>query len=299
VRCLPTGSDTRLASLGMWSIIVLGSAQDGGLPQFGARTPLDQAARAGSIPRRYSSCVAVVADNGRTLLLDMGPDVKAHEEVLLGHPAMEQRADRGPIDGVVITHAHVGHYGGLIHLGREVDAADALPCWVTSAMGRFLRAEAPWRLAIEQGHIGIHELEPPASFSPWDDLEISLIPVPHRHEASDTVAISVNGSALYLPDIDSWDDWPDAGEVIADHSTALLDATFWSAEELPHRDISEIKHPLVPDTLRRFKHLTGDTRLILTHLNHSNPVCDPEAVEHRAVIDAGFEVALEGLTIPL
>jgi pyrroloquinoline quinone biosynthesis protein B len=283
----------------MWSMIVLGSAQDGGLPQFGARTPLDQAARSGSIPRRYSSCVALVADDGRSLLLDIGPDVKAHEEVLLGHPAMEQRTERGSIDGVVITHAHIGHYAGLIHLGREVHAADAVPCWVTSAMGRFLRAEAPWRLAIEQGHIALNEIEPPASFSPWADLEITLIPVPHRHEASDTVAISVNGSVLYLPDIDSWEDWPVADEVITGHSTVLLDATFWSVDELPHRDIKEIKHPLVPDTLQRFGHLVGGTRLILTHLNHTNPVCDPESVEHAAVIDAGFEVALEGLTFGL
>jgi len=280
-------------------MMVLGSAQDGGLPQFGARTPLDQAARSGSIPRRYSSCVALVADDGRTFLLDFGPDVKAHEEVLLGHPAMEHRTGRGLIDGIVITHAHVGHYAGLIHLGREIDAADAVPCWVTPGMGRFLRAEAPWRFAIEQAHLKIHEHEPPAAFSPWSDLEISLIPVPHRHEASDTVAISVNGAALYLPDIDSWDDWPAAGEVIADHSVALLDATFWSAEELPHRDISKIKHPLVPDTLQRFGHLVGDTRLILTHLNHTNPICDPDAVEHGAVISAGFEVALEGLTFEL
>jgi pyrroloquinoline quinone biosynthesis protein B len=289
----------RLASVGMWSMMVLGSAQDGGLPQFGARTPLDQAARSGAIPRRYSSCVAVVADDGRCLLLDIGPDIKAHEEVLLGHPAMERRTDGGPIDGAVITHAHIGHYAGLIHLGREVQAADALPCWVTSATGHFLRAEAPWRLAIEQGHIEINELQPPASFSPWADLEVSLLPVPHRHEASDTVAISVNGSALYLPDIDSWDEWPVAGEVIARHSTALLDATFWSAGELPHRDISEIKHPLVPDTLRRFEHLADGTRLILTHLNHTNPVCDPGSAEHAAVIDAGFEVALEGLTFAI
>jgi len=283
----------------MWSVMVLGSAQDGGLPQFGARTSLDDAARSGAIPRRWSSCLAVVGDDGRVLLLDAGPDLKAHEEVLATHSAIGRRTDRSPIDGVVITHAHVGHYAGLLHFGREVHAAAGMPCWVTMEMARFLESEAPWRLAVEQGHLDLRAHEPPASFNPWPDLKVSLLPVPHRHEASDTVAISMNGAALYLPDIDSWEDWPEAEEVIAAHSVAFLDGTFWSSAELPDRDISDIKHPLVPDTLERFEHLGSTRRLVLTHFNHTNPVCDPASDEHAAVLAAGFEVAAEGLTIGL
>ncbi len=284
---------------GMWSVMVLGSAQDGGLPQFGAHTALDEAARAGTIPRRSSSCLAVVGDDGRVLLLDAGPDLKAHEEVLATNPALGRRTALSPVDGVIITHAHVGHYGGLLHFGREVQAAHGLPCWVTREMAHFLESEAPWRLAVEQGHLDLRAHDPPVTFAPWADLEISLLPVPHRHETSDTVAISVNGSALYLPDIDSWDDWPEAEEVVAAHSAAFLDATFWSSDELPLRDMADIKHPLVLDTLGRFGHLASTRRLVLTHLNHTNPVCDPTSDEHARVLDAGFEIALEGLTIGL
>lgn len=279
--------------------MVLGSAQDGGLPQFGSRNPLDEAARAGTIPRRWSSCVAVIGDDGRVLLLDVGPDLKAHENVLATSAGVRRRSGPSPIDGVVITHAHVGHYAGLIHFGREAHAAERMPCWVTVEMARFLEDEAPWRLAVEQGHLDLRAHEPPASFLPWADLEVSMIPVPHRNEASDTVAISVNGSALYLPDIDSWDAWPGAEEVIAAHSTAFLDGTFWSPAELLNRDIKDIKHPLVSDTLERFGHLASTRRLVLTHVNHTNPVCDPASAEHAAVLAAGFEVAIEGLTISL
>jgi len=283
----------------MWSTMVLGSAQDGGLPQFGAHTWLDEAARSGSIPRRWSSSVAVVEDDGRVLLLDVGPDLKAHEEVLFTHPAARRRTAASPIDGVVITHAHVGHYAGLLHFGREAHAATGMPCWVTEEMAGFLENEAPWSMAVQQGHLELRPQSPPAAFFPWRDLEVVLIPVPHRQEASDTVAISVNGSVLYLPDIDSWDEWPEAEDVIAAHSAAFLDATFWGPDEIPNRDLSEIRHPFVPDTLERFGHLAVTRRLILTHLNHTNPICDPGSDEHAAVLAAGFEVAQEGLTISL
>ena len=297
-RSAPGGGGS-VASLAMWSVMVLGSAQDGGLPQFGAHTDLDEAARTGAIPRRFSSSLAVVGDDGRVLLLDAGPDLKANEEVLATNQAMGRRVDPTPIDGVVITHAHIGHYAGLLHFGQEAHAADAMPCWVTAKMAQFLESEAPWRFAVEQGHLELRAHVPPTSFNPWEDLSVSLIPVPHRHEASDTVAISVNGSVLYLPDIDAWDDWPEAEEVIGAHSTAFLDGTFWSGAELPHRDMEAIKHPLVPDTLERFAHLVPGRRLLVTHLNHTNPICDPASSEHAAVLEAGFEVAIEGLTIRL
>jgi pyrroloquinoline quinone biosynthesis protein B len=245
---------------------------------------------------RFSSSVAVVADDGRVLLLDCGPDLKHHERVL-----RSVRSDVGtpPIDGVCLTHGHVGHYAGLLHLGREAAAVDAIPCWVTPSMASFLTADRPWRLLVEQGHLALQTIEPGASGTPWDDLTITFIPVPHRREVTDTVAISVNGVALYLPDIDSWEDWPEAERVVSDHRIALLDATFWSPDELPHRDISAIGHPMVTDTLERFGHLAGDRRLLLTHLNHTNPLCASDAPERDVVRAAGFETALEGMVIPL
>ena len=276
-----------------WTVHVLGSGQDGGLPQFGARLATDEAARSGRLPQRTSSSVAVVADDGRVLLVDVGPDLKAHEQRLLALTKVKDPI----VDGIALTHAHMGHYAGLVHFGREAAAADGVPVFCTPSMAEFLSGNAPWSLAIADGHLALHPSTPPARVSVWPDLEIELIPVPHRHEFSDTVAVSIAGSVLYLPDIDAWEPWEGADETIARHDVALLDATFFSHDELPGRDIATIPHPLVPDTLERFEALARDRRLILTHLNHSNPLVDPQSVEAAMVRTAGFEVAYDGMVI--
>ena len=265
---------------------VLGSGQDGGLPQAGADHPNDGAARRGEMPQRTASSVAVSTDTGEALLLDASVDLRI------------QLAAAGVVPtAIALTHAHMGHYAGLLHLGREAWAAPGIPVFCTPAMATFLRANAPWSDLVEEGHIAIQTVHPGGHFR-WAGVDVSLVPVPHRQEHSDTVAISVDG-VLYLPDIDSWDEWPEARDVVSAHQVALLDATFWSADELPHRDMGRIRHPLVPDTLARFGDIAGDRRLILTHLNHTNPLCDLVAAEHQQVTDAGFEVARDGLRLHL
>ena len=83
------------------------------------------------------------------------------------------------------------------------------------------------------------------------------------------------------------------------HEVCLLDATFYSAAELPGRDLKEISHPFITDTLKKFADLTAGRRIILTHFNHSNPVCDPSSAEGRSVVAAGFELAQEMMAIEL
>jgi pyrroloquinoline quinone biosynthesis protein B len=86
---------------------------------------------------------------------------------------------------------------------------------------------------------------------------------------------------------------------VAAHRIALLDATFHSAAELPGRDPREIPHPLVPDTLATFADLAPGRRLILTHLNHSNPLCDPDGPEAADVVRSGFEIAHDMMPVEL
>ena len=265
---------------------ILGSGQDGGLPQAGADHPNDRAARRGEIPHRTASSVALIADAGETLLLDASVDLRT------------QLTTSGVIPtAIVLTHAHMGHYAGLLHLGREAWAAGGIPVWCTPAMARFLSSNAPWSDLVDLGHVVLHPVEPGGSFE-WAGRRVDLWAVPHRQEHSDTMAVSADG-LLYLPDIDAWDEWPEAEAVVAGHAVALLDATFWSADELPHREMSTIRHPLVPDTLERFRHLATARRMLLTHLNHTNPLCDPSAPQHRIVRDAGFEVACDGMGVEL
>jgi pyrroloquinoline quinone biosynthesis protein B len=260
-------------------LTVLGSGQDGALPQAAATHLLDYAAREGSIPERTGPSLLVEEDN-QTLLCDVSPDFRI------------QWWNRSSLpDAIALTHAHVGHYAGLVHFGKEAAASDATRLFTTGSMYSFLASNAPWRALIDDGHLVA------SSESAWAGHEIELIPVPHRGEFTDTVAVSIGRRALWLPDVDSWEAWPSADEVVAGHAVAFLDATFWSPDEIPGRSIEDFPHPFVLETIQKFAGV--ETRVVLTHLNHTNPLCDPSSAENRVVHEAGFEVAFDGMTIEL
>ena len=271
-----------------WTCIVLGTAQDGGNPQLGSRGI--------GAPRMVAS-LAVVADDGTRLLVDATPDVKAQLTRLDEMVGTSPRASSNVVDHIVLTHAHMGHYAGLVQFGQEAHNARGIKCWVTSSMADFLRSNQPWLALEEGGHIEIHVTEPNRPVMPAPGLELRLVPVPHRPDFTDAVGVSLN-QVFYLPDIDGWDQWPAAEEELAKHRVCLLDATFHEPAELPGRDISQIPHPFVTDTVDRFSHLTADRRMILTHINHSNPINDPDSEETRSVRMAGFEVGADFMAFP-
>jgi pyrroloquinoline quinone biosynthesis protein B len=268
-------------------LVVLGSGQDGGSPQFGAP------ARSG--PARTASSVAIIAD-GTILLLDASPDLRTQYGVLrdaTGDPAPTIRA-------VGITHGHMGHYAGLVHFGKEAAATDGVPLIAPTSLLTFLAENEPWASLLVAGNlVGVPTDGGTARVGP---LTVDAVAVPHRADFTSTVAFSVgiDGEpwALYLPDIDSWTAWPGAEATIAAHRVALLDATFGDPLELPGRDLSAIPHPLVTDTIERFGHLTGDRTIILTHINHSNPLGDAGSSLAARAAAEGFIVAHDGLEIP-
>ncbi len=260
-------------------VTILGSGQDGGTPQFGADHPNDIEARSGTLLERTSSS-ALVEVRGVSVLLDIGPDARSQWWRRIGAP-----------DAVALTHAHIGHYVGLVNLGREVMNASAVRCHVTHSMQAFLNGNQPWRQLVDLGNIELNTANPYRS----QEYALRLIDVPHRNEYSDTVAISIDDRVLYLPDIDDWASWPLAESVIAGHELALLDATFWSRGELERQ--SAVPHPPVVETIERFAHL--DTEIVLTHLNHTNPLVDPTSDASASVNDIGWRVAHDGLVLEL
>jgi pyrroloquinoline quinone biosynthesis protein B len=307
----------------MQTLYILGSGQDGGLPQFGARMAPDMAARMDPLGVRLGPSVCVLGDDGSCFLIDVSPDIKEQESRLLRMPAYAARQQRNPFDGVLLTHAHMGHYVGLAHFGREAANTDRLPVWCTPKMAAFLRENAPWTQLVSLGNIELRELDVGATTSassvePFtapsisaaavgasaratqvSPLRIRAFPVPHRGEYTDTVGVSINDEILYVPDIDDWRAWPNARAEVARHKVCILDGTFFSPDELPGRNLKEISHPFITDTIDFFADLAKDRRIILTHFNHSNPVCDPASREARRVRDAGFELVQEMLAIPL
>jgi len=201
------------------------------------------------------------------------------------------------LDAVAITHGHMGHYIGLLHFGPESANVSRLPLLVTPRFSAFMAGNDPFRALISGNHMVPRNLLDLMRID--ETAEVVGIPVPHRAEYTDTVAISirVHGEPwlCYLPDIDSWQDWPDAESVLGQHNYALIDATFTSTAELPGRNIAEIPHPFVTDTIERFAHLTSSTSIVLTHINHSNPVADPSSTIAKKARARGFHIARDGL----
>ncbi|MDX1517284.1 MAG: hypothetical protein R3288_10615, partial [Woeseiaceae bacterium] len=104
------------------------------------------------------------------------------------------------------------------------------------------------------------------------------------------------------PDIDKWSKWDvDIREVIRSVDYALLDATFYADGEIPGRDMSEIPHPFVEESMALFDSLTDaeKKRVIFIHMNHTNPLLRDDSSEQDVVHKRGFRVAHEGLRIEL
>lgn len=278
-----------------FEVIVLGSIQDGGLPQAGCWT--ERCERARRDPRYVASLAVVEESSGRAWLVDASPDLVRQMDMIPGDAFRRRASRRRPFEGILLTHAHMGHYLGLALLGREALAIQPTPCYCTEAMADFLTGNGPWSLMVSEGRLDLRVLTPGVPVSLARGLEVTALTVPHRDEFSDTVAFILRGersSLLYLPDIDSWNDWTrDIADVVAAVDVAMLDASFYSLAELPGRNPSEVPHPLASDTMQRLGHLTRDHRIVLTHLNNSNPLLD-DGPERAAALDAGFEVARAG-----
>ena len=278
-----------------YTVVVLGSGQDGGVPQLGS------AEVAG--PERTASSLAVVGSDGTVVLLDASPDLRLQQRRLAADAQYARRAGQQAFDAVLLTHAHMGHYAGLVHFGKEAHSTRGLPCFASVAMLDFLSGNEPWATLFREGNLRRVAVEPGEPFDVGPGLRAVAHDVPHRPEFSDTLGFELTGpsgrSLLYLPDLDRWSDWPDASAVLTRVDIALIDATFYDEREHPHRDLAAIPHPFVTDTIERFASLASGTRLILTHLNWTNRLCDPGTLEHARVLAAGFTVASDGLRITL
>jgi pyrroloquinoline quinone biosynthesis protein B len=279
----------------MIQAILLGTAQDGGVPQAGCECAACAAAWADAGRRRWVSALGLVdTAAGAVFMIDATPDFREQLH------ALQTQAPGLQLAGLLLTHAHIGHYTGLIHLGYEAMATRGLPLYGTARMLGFLREHAPWKQLVANGHVELIELTPGVWRPLTPALAVQPLRVPHRDEWSDTVGYVVQGprrQLLYLPDIDSWDAWArppyerDVRQVVAGVDAALLDASFYAEGELPGRDMRAIGHPLVTDTIEILGALAEKVTLI--HLNHSNPLVR-EGAAREAVEGRGFRVGVEG-----
>lgn len=289
-------------------VVALGTVQDGGLPHAGCHCRRCTAARADPAKRRHVAALGIVLPAEKKLfLLDATPDLPAQLEMLTpyrGEPAPE-RVDRGLLSGILLTHAHMGHYLGLAHLGFEVMHTQGVPVYATPRMAGFLSKNGPWDQLVRLGEISLREVPPGTTVELGEGVRFTSLAVPHRDEYSDTVAYLLRGpraSVFYVPDTDTWATWPrPLPEVLQGVDVALLDGTFYSADELPGRDVTKIGHPLITATLDLLapQVASGKLRVLFTHLNHSNPALEEGSEARRAIEARGFAVLAEGQELPL
>lgn len=277
-------------------VVVLGVAQDGGHPHPGCRRPCCAAAWADPA-RGHRVCSLGLVDprTGRRWLLDASPDLGAQLHAL----------GEGPLAGVFLTHAHLGHYLGLAWLGREAMGVRGVPVWAMPRMAGFLRDNGPWDQLLRLGNVELRGLVEGEEVVLADDLRVAPLLVPHRAEYSETVGFVVQGPRrrlLYLPDLDTWARSPvPLAELCASMDLLFVDATFHSGAELPGVRLAEVPHPLVLDTLERLAPLPPAlrARVRLLHLNHTNPLLDPTSAASAEVAAAGVGVAREGQVVAL
>ncbi len=288
--------------------MILGTAQDGGVPQLGCGEPRCERARNDErARRRVTSLLLADPASGQRWLFDASPDLPEQLELARPHPPTRRSSGPRPalFDGVFLTHAHIGHYLGLAQLGREVYGAQGLATFGSPRMLEFLRGNAPWRLLVETGALELREISPERGVELSSGLRVSALRVPHRDEFSDTLAFVVRGprrSLLYLPDIDKWERWElRLEDVLAEVDVALVDGTFYADGEIPGRAMAEIPHPFISETLARLASAPLELRrkVVFTHLNHTNPACDLDGAAQRAIRAAGMRVAREGELIEL
>lgn len=286
---------------------VLGTVQDGGLPHAACDCVRCEAARTDPDRRRRIASLALcLPAAGTVYLIDATPDIR---EQLVDPCGPDGRVtggvDRAPVDGVFLTHAHLGHYLGLAFFGFEAIHTHGLPIFATPRMTEFLRGNAPWDQLVRLENVELLAIEPGSPVVLEDGVEITPLVVPHRDEYTDTVGLLVEGphrSLLYVPDTDGWTSWdPSLPERLANVDLAILDGTFYSPDELPGRDVSAIGHPTIVSTMEMLESeaRSTDLRVWFTHLNHSNPALDPASEASADIQRRGFAVLEEGQVFPL
>ncbi len=280
-------------------VMVLGVAQDGGYPQAGCQKTCCKPAWEDHSLRKKVSCIAIIDPQDHSAwIIDATPDFKDQYQMLLKHDPKIQ------LKGILLTHAHVGHYTGLMHLGREIMGANQIPIMAMPKMANFLQTNGPWSQLVNLKNILISPIKANETFALNSNISILPILVPHRDEFSETVGYQIvteKKKLFFLPDIDKWEKWEKKiYDVIYDYDYLLLDGTFYQDGEIS-RPMAEVPHPFVIETTDSLWNLPSNqkSKVHFIHFNHTNPLLNTKSVEHAEVLKKSFNVAFEGQVIGL
>ncbi len=276
---------------------VLGTIQDGGIPHMGCSKEccsnyfLSKKSRIG-----VSSLGVSNLKHNTNYIIDATPNINFQLIDLIGNADPSKK-----LNGIFLTHAHMGHYAGLLNFGRESLNSKNIPLYLMPKFYNFILNNGPWNQLVELNNFKLNKIYNREKVILHNNLSFTPIQVPHRDEYSETVGYVIEGihkKALYIPDIDKWAKWEvSIVEMIKSVDYAFLDGTFFDEKEINNRDISEIPHPFIIESLKLFEELdeSEKSKVYFIHLNHTNPVLNSESSEYKKVISAGFNIAKTGM----
>lgn len=278
-------------------IIILGTTQDGGYPQIGCDKECCKKYWNKKIAKQKVSCFALFdPSTNQKWIFDATPDLT--EQI---HEA--DKVQIGNLSGIFLTHAHIGHYTGLMYLGREALNAKEIPVFAMPRMYDYLKTNGPWSQLVSLKNIQLQRLKADSAIKLTNKISVTPILVPHRDEFSETVGYSIktgNKTVLFIPDIDKWQKWDrDIKQLVMQYDHLFLDGTFYKDGELPGRNMSEVPHPFIQESVDLFSGLSlaEKQKIWFIHFNHTNPLIDKSSKQYKEVKSKGFNVAAEGLKI--
>ena len=270
-------------------LYVLGTSQDGGYPQMGCKNACCEIAWKDSSLRRLPASIAIIDKiKKRYWLIDITPEVKTQIKMLESFDCS--------LAGIFLTHAHIGHYMGLINLGLEVMNVKDIPVFAMPRMKEFLINNSLLNQLVENNNIDIKPLSDNKEIYIDSNFRITPFKVPHRNELSETVGFRIKGglkTTIYIPDIDSWDGFEqNLIDFINKEDFIFIDGTFFKKDEITLRDISKIPHPGIIDTMNQLSDLSEalKSKVYFTHLNHTNDACRVDSAAYKLILDSGFNI---------
>lgn len=279
---------------------VLGVAQDAGYPQLGCSKECCRAVYDGKESKRQVVSLALVNNADSTYhLFEATPGI--NEQITALQPHLSKKNDAP--SSVFLTHAHMGHYTGLMYFGREAMNTKDLPVYALPRLDSFLRNNGPWSQLVTLSNIQLRKLSADSAVSVSADIKVTPLQVPHRDEFSETAGFIIqtkNNKLLFIPDIDKWNKWDRSiVDVIKQVDYALLDATFYKDGELPNRNMSEVPHPFVQESMELFKSMNAadKQKVYFIHFNHTNSLLKTNSDAAKEVRQKGFNIATEGMIL--
>ena len=294
---IPQSIDSQSVKKLLSGLTVLGTAQDAGFPQADCRKQCCSKVWGNPSLRRSPACLALYdASENKYWLFEATPDIKFQMNRF-----QKIHAESSPeLAGIFLTHAHIGHYTGLMHLGHEVMGAKGVPVYAMPRMHDFLTQNGPWSQLVSFKNIELKKLAGDSLIQLTDRFAVTPFRVPHRDEFSETVGFKIQSperSAIFIPDIDKWEKWErNIIDETAKVDLAFLDATFFKNGEIPGRNMSQIPHPFVEESMQLFKNQPASEKqkIRFIHFNHTNPILQPDSKAKQEVEAKGFGIAAEG-----